>query len=96
MLKISASIYESSGLNFFKTTAGIQSGLDGFNESSLVMTFWTNLGFTGIIHSFRLTLEGKAGKEISEPSRLKFLEQFWASNSALPNAEDNVNLMIIV
>ena len=42
-----------------------------------------------ILCSFRLVLDGKTGKEISEPSRLEFLEKFSANNFALPDAEDN-------
>ena len=52
------------------------------------MTFLTILGVTEIICSFKLVLEGKAGKEIPEPSRLDFLEKFSANNFALPDAED--------
>ena len=41
--KNSASMYESSGSQFFKTTTGIQSGPDTFDESRFVMTFLTLL-----------------------------------------------------
>ena len=37
---------------------------------------------------FRLALEGKTGKEISELSRLEFLEKFSANNFASSDAED--------
>ena len=40
------------------------------------MTFLTTLRVTGILLSFRLVLEGKTGKEISESSTLQFLEIF--------------------
>ena len=40
------------------------------------MTFLTTLRVTGILPIFRLVLEGKTGKEISESSRLQFLEIF--------------------
>ena len=72
----SASMYESSGSQFFRTTTGIQSGPDAFDEPLMrfVMTFLTILRFTEILCSFRLVLEGKTGKEISESSRLEFLE----------------------
>ena len=63
-------MYESSGPQFFRTTTGIQSGPDAFDESRFVMTFLTILGVTEILYSFRLTLEGKMGKEILESSRL--------------------------
>ena len=36
------------------------------------MTFLTIFGDTEVLCSFRLVLEGKAGKEISESSRLGF------------------------
>ena len=52
------------------------------------MTFLTILGVTEIFCSFRLVLEGKSGKEISESSRLEFL---LANNSALSDAEDNMS-----
>ena len=42
-----------------------------------------------ILYSFRLVLEGKTGKEISESSRLEFLEKFSGNNFALSDAEDN-------
>ena len=43
-----------------------------------------------ILRSFRLVLEGKTGKEISESSRLEFLEKFLANNFALSDAEDHL------
>ena len=68
-------MYERSGSRFFRTTIGIQSGLDTLDESRFVMTFLTILGVMEILYSFRLVLEGKTGKEISELSRLLFLEK---------------------
>ena len=53
------------------------------------MTFLTILGDTEILCSFKLVLEGKTGKEISESSRLELLEKFSANNFALSDAEDN-------
>ena len=47
------------------------------------------MGFTEILWSFRLLLEGKTGKEIPELSRLEFLEKFSAKNFVLSVAEDN-------
>ena len=41
--------------------------------------------------SFRLVLEGKAGKKISESSRLEFLKKFLANNFALSDAVDNTS-----
>ena len=91
ILKSSASMYESSGSQFFRTTTGIQSGPDALNESRFVMTFLTILRVTEILCSFRLVLEGKTGREISESSRLEFLEKFLANNFALSDAEDNTS-----
>ena len=75
MLKKSASTYESSGSQFFRTTTGIQSGpnMFGFNESRFVMTISTILGVTEILCNFRLVLEGKAGKKILKSSIFEFL-----------------------
>ena len=84
-------MYESSGSQFFRTTTGIQSGPDAFDESRFVMTFLTILGVMEILCSFRLVLEGKTGKEIPESSRFEFLEKFLANNFALSDAEDNTS-----
>ena len=84
-------MYESSGSKFFRTTTGIQSGPDAFDESSFVMTFLTILGVTEILYSFRLVLEAKTGKEIPESSGLQFLEKFLANNFPLSDAEDNTS-----
>ena len=82
---------ESSGSHFFRTTTGIQSGPDAFDESRFVMTFLTILGVMEILCSFRLVLEGKTGKEIPESSRFEFLEKILANNFALSDAEDNTS-----
>ena len=55
------------------------------------MIFLTILGVIGILCSFRLVLEGKTGKEISESSRLVFLEKFLGNNFALSDAENNTS-----
>ena len=55
------------------------------------MTFLTILGVTERLCSFRLALEGKAGKKIPESSRLEFLDKFLANNFALSEAEDNTS-----
>ena len=89
LLKSSASVKESSGLQFFRTTTGIQSGLDAFNKSMFMMTFLTILGVTEILCCFRLVLKEKKGKEIPESSRLELLEMFSANKLALSDAEDN-------
>ena len=91
LLKSLGSMYESSGSQFFRTTTGIQSGADAFDESRFVMTFLTILGLMEILCSFRLVLEGKKGKEIPESSRFEFLEKFLANNFALSDAEDNTS-----
>ena len=84
-------MYESLGSQFFSTTTGIQSGPDAYDESRFIMTFWTLLGVTEILWSFRLVLEGKTGKEIPETSRLELLEKFLANNFALSDKEDNTS-----
>ena len=84
-------MYESSGSQFFRTTTGIQSGPDAFDESRFVMTFLTILAVMEILCNFRLVLEGKTGKEISESSRFEFLEKFLANNFALSDAEDTTS-----
>ena len=55
------------------------------------MTFLNILEATEILHSFRLVLEVKTGREIPELSRLEFLEKFSANNFALSDAEDNTS-----
>ena len=91
LLKSSASMHESSGSQFFRTTTGIQSGPDAFDESRFVLIFLTILGVMEVLCSFRLVLEGKTGKEIPESSRFEFLEKFLANNFALSDAEDNTS-----
>ena len=84
-------MYESSGSQFFRTTTGIQSRSDAFDESRFVMTYLTILGVMDILCSFRLVLEGKTGKEIPEPSRFEFLEKFLANTFSLSDAQDNTS-----
>ena len=69
MLKCSASMYESSGSNFFRTNTGMQSGPDAFDESRSVMTILTIQGVTGMLCISTVVLEGKPGKKIPESSR---------------------------
>ena len=57
------------------------------------MTFLTILGIMKIC-SFRLVLEGKTGKEITESSRLDFIEKFSANNFALSDAGDNTSVLL--
>ena len=54
-------------------------------------TFLTILGVTEILFSLKLVLEGETGKEISESSRLDFIEKFSANNFALSDAEDSTS-----
>ena len=82
---------KSSGSQFFRTTTGIQSRPDAFDESRFIMTFLTTLGGIEKLCSFRLVLEGKRGKVIPESSRLEFLEKSLANNFALSEAEDNIS-----
>ena len=79
-------MYESSGSQFFRTTTGIQSGPDTFDESRFVMTTLTILGVTEILCNFRLVLGGKTCKEIPE-SRLEFLGKVLTNIFALSDAE---------
>ena len=57
ILKSSASMYESSRSRFFRTTSGIPSGPDLFDESRLFMTYWTNLRVTQILCILTLLIE---------------------------------------
>ena len=84
-------MYESLGSQFFRTTTGIESGPNTFDESRFVMTFWTIWGVTEIICSFRLVLEGQTAKKIPESSRSEFLEKFLANSFALSDAENNTS-----
>ena len=84
-------MYESSGSQFFRTTTGIQSEPDTFEESRFIITFLTILGVMETLCSFRLVLEGKTGKEIPESSRLEVLGKFLANNFALSDAEDSTS-----
>ena len=73
-------MYEGSDSQFLRTTNGIQSGPDTFDEPRFIMNFLIMLGVTKVLCSFRLVLEGKAGKEIPESSRLEFLEKLSGNN----------------
>ena len=52
---------------------------------------FNHLRVTEILRSFRLVLERQTGKEITESSRLEFLEKFSANNFALSDAQDNTS-----
>lgn len=47
------------------------------------------MGVIWMLCSFRLVLEGKAGKEIPQSSRFKFLEKIFAKTFAFSEAENN-------
>ena len=66
ILKSLASMYEGSGSQFCRTTTGIQSGPNAFDESRFAMNFLTILRVIDILCSFWLVLEGKAVKDIPE------------------------------
>ena len=59
-------MYESSGIQFFRVMAEIQSGPDAFDESRVAMTFSTILGAVEILCSIRLVVERKAGIEVPQ------------------------------
>ena len=62
----------------FRTTTGIQSGPDVFDESRFVMTFLTILAVIEILCSFRLVLEGKTGKEITKFIKIRVLRKVFS------------------
>ena len=80
-----------AGSQYFRTTTRKESGPDAFEESWLVMTFLDKWWVTEILCSFRLVLEGEAGKEIPESSKLEFSEKFLANSFALSDADDNTS-----
>ena len=55
------------------------------------MTILTILRVMEILCSFRLVLEGKTCKEMSQSSRLEFVEKFLANNFALSSAEGSTS-----
>ena len=66
-IKRSANIYENSGSWFSRTTTGIQSGSKSIrSQDQLWPSFSTIIWVTWILCGFRLVLEEKTGKEISE------------------------------
>ena len=62
ILKSSASMYQISGSQFFRTAPGTQSGSHAFDESRFVIIFLSILRVMEILHSFRLVLEGEQVK----------------------------------
>ena len=87
----SPAIIYSPGSIIYSPGSKTVSEPDVFDESRFVMTFLIILGVAEILYSFRLVLEGKFVKEMSESSRLKFLEKSLANNFALSDAEDNTS-----
>ena len=69
----------------------MKSGPDTFDESRFVMIFFTILGVTEILCSFRSVLEGKTGKKIPESSSLVITEKCQENKSTLSDAEDNTS-----
>ena len=68
-------MHDISSSQFFRTTAGMKSGQDAFDESRYIKMFLNILGITEVLHSFRLVL-----KETPESSRLGFLENLLENN----------------
>ena len=87
-------MYESSTSQLFRSTTGIQSGPDTFDESTFVMTFLAILGVTERLRSFILVLVVKAATEIIQSSRLKFLEKLLGNHFALLDVEDNTSWLL--
>ena len=81
-------MHGSSDSQFLRTTTGIQSGPDACDESRFIISI---LGVKEILCSFRLVLEGKAGKGIPESSTLEFLEKILSNSFALSDAGDNTS-----
>ena len=94
ILKRSASMHESSGSQFCRTMAWIQSATDAFDESRFVMTFLTIMGVNRNIMQFQISFRRENRfqcQEIPESSRLEFLEKFLGNNFALSDAEYNTS-----
>ena len=63
------------------------------NQNQTPLTDQVLLGVTKISCSFRLVLEGRTSKEISESSRIEFLEKFLANNFALQKTTPSGHLI---
>ena len=59
-----------------------------FEKLRLVSNFLLNLGVLWLLCSFRLVLKGKAGKEITESSRLELFANSFGSSEAEENTSD--------
>ena len=88
ILKSSASIYESSSSQVFRTITGIQSTRDAFGKARVIMTFLTILCITKILCS-KYRREGRSRN--TESSRLEVLEKFSENNFALSDIEDKTS-----
>ena len=66
-------MYENSDSQFLRTTTGIQSVPEASYESKLIMTFLTKVEFAGIMCSFRLVLEEKAGTKLTWVIKIRVL-----------------------
>ena len=82
-------MYDSSGLEFFRTTTGIQLDQTSLMNQGSYYHFNHLRSYINIIQ-FRLVLEGKAGKERLKSPRSEFLEKFLANNFALSDAEGHI------
>ena len=91
ILKGSASMYESSGSHFFRSTTGIRSRPSTLDKSRLIVTFLTNLGYTWILCSFKLVLEGKPYKEIPEwVIKIEVLRKAFLNSFALVESKEKI------
>ena len=75
-------MYESSDPQFFRTTNGIQSAPDDFDESRFVITFLTNLGVIEILCNFKLfkRLFQKSISDLFKRVKSPFFSQFFQIN----------------
>ena len=67
--------------------------IDQINESNQNELYFLHLIdiLNDLLLSFRLVLEGKTGKQITELSRLEFFEKNLANNFAVSDAEHNIS-----
>ena len=84
-------MHESLGSQLLRTTIRILSIPDNFDALRLVMPILSSLRASEVLFRCRLVLEGKAGKEILDASKLEFFGKFSTSNFALPDVEDNTS-----
>ena len=79
-------MYENSGLQSFRTTTGIESGLDAFGKSRFVMAFQSSWE---IQKHYTVLDQTQTGKKVKRylSHQVLFLE----NNFALSDAEDNTS-----